>query len=981
MDYQSERYDKFLDFSLAIKPYGSNKMKHSLLECIELYLLPELMDGDNKYYAEKYNCKVDAIKGFKFNKLPHILSIQLKRFITQYFNGNIIQKKINEIIKFPILLDMNKYVISNDDDKNERYFDSFVNHHIQSLLEQRRRKYHNHHNNNHNNDVCHNNNDRMMDDDGPPDLVNYDEQPYQEDVTLDSISPSDIVEWATATDRLKHEDRVKALLQKGKWIYELYSVLVHSGATTGGHYFAYIRDVDAVEDVWYKFNDNDVIAVSETVVRDAWGKYESSSNARNAVPGLERLRLRTPSFEVVSPSRSLLETHQSPNTPPAYPDQSKNETLPKLSTTNAYMLMYRRVTSSEERVHFPTDSDVPEYIREEIRQNALERERKRIEDEKRENALAIRILYDEDEYLIHASKLDTLRSLLTQLYHELKLNKIEFLNSYYEINNQIPFEYMRIRQYNSYYNVATEVYDNHTHLESPLRNLQFISNRLYYLEVRYAENLIFEIYPKDGITLLLLQYSQEEATGFMKPICLRLSRTETLGDLRSRVQKYVSYEKEKIRFIRFIENYNSTVSAVELIGDEKIIKYNFSLFEYYNVYFEENNGSLFDSPAVRAYESIYHKIRIEIKLQHKNTSEFYLDVDKRITCNQLKELVSRKLNMKVDDFQMYKSFVHGLEILPDHYTLHSIGIRSDSIIAISMKKYFYLVVYLHNNDHSISMSSIFDKNDQLTVGMNTDHSTDIDSDRANKQYFINISSEKCQLLDVMDSMADELYTATDRSSSEATATAIDTAIATAIDTAVEICSRNFTDSEDPLVPTAGFKDSSNIIAKTEPNSTVVPTVVLNHSTDENKSSTLQKRFERVNDSPALIDDDHRCSDDDNNMNNKALGNIDVNVTKSDARVFSEGEDPHSNIPAFDLHYLEQRVEQNKSLRQLTERVSMSSIHANSGQSDEDDVNTTDLEDIMSTNNSNEWLDMQSMLLMEATKDRGDKGNRLKIYED
>ena len=60
IDYQSERRDKFLDCSLAIQPYGSTRYMHSLTECFEHYLTPEILDGDNKYYAESVGYKVDA---------------------------------------------------------------------------------------------------------------------------------------------------------------------------------------------------------------------------------------------------------------------------------------------------------------------------------------------------------------------------------------------------------------------------------------------------------------------------------------------------------------------------------------------------------------------------------------------------------------------------------------------------------------------------------------------------------------------------------------------------------------------------------------------------------------------------------------------------------------------------------------------------------------------------------------------------------
>jgi hypothetical protein len=110
VDYQAERRDKFLDFSLAIQEFGSNTTMKSLTEAIEHYLQPEILDGDNRYFAESVGRKVDAIKGLKFCKLPTILSVHLKRFVFDFSGDNIVQKKINDQVSFPILLDMNKYV-------------------------------------------------------------------------------------------------------------------------------------------------------------------------------------------------------------------------------------------------------------------------------------------------------------------------------------------------------------------------------------------------------------------------------------------------------------------------------------------------------------------------------------------------------------------------------------------------------------------------------------------------------------------------------------------------------------------------------------------------------------------------------------------------------------------------------------------------------------------------------------------------------
>lgn len=41
----------------------------------------------------------------------------------------------------------------------------------------------------------------------------------------------------------RDSDDIKALLKKGKYVYELLSIMVHQGNASGGHYFAYIKFV------------------------------------------------------------------------------------------------------------------------------------------------------------------------------------------------------------------------------------------------------------------------------------------------------------------------------------------------------------------------------------------------------------------------------------------------------------------------------------------------------------------------------------------------------------------------------------------------------------------------------------------------------------------------------------------------------------------------------------------------------------------
>ena len=110
VNYESERKDKFLDLSFAIIPFGQTKAMSSLNDCIDLFLQPEVLNGENQYYVERFDRKVDAIKGLKFGKLPVVMSCNLKRFVYDFSQDYVSLKKINDSVTFPLILDMNKYV-------------------------------------------------------------------------------------------------------------------------------------------------------------------------------------------------------------------------------------------------------------------------------------------------------------------------------------------------------------------------------------------------------------------------------------------------------------------------------------------------------------------------------------------------------------------------------------------------------------------------------------------------------------------------------------------------------------------------------------------------------------------------------------------------------------------------------------------------------------------------------------------------------
>lgn len=100
-------------FFIINLPIPTNNKLPSLLDCFDLYIEGEIMDGDNGITIEGSNEKVSAKKSLIFWSLPDILVIDIKRFNTLNAFNTI--KKNQIMIDFPLdNLDLSKYVIGYD---------------------------------------------------------------------------------------------------------------------------------------------------------------------------------------------------------------------------------------------------------------------------------------------------------------------------------------------------------------------------------------------------------------------------------------------------------------------------------------------------------------------------------------------------------------------------------------------------------------------------------------------------------------------------------------------------------------------------------------------------------------------------------------------------------------------------------------------------------------------------------------------------
>ena len=90
-------------FIVSLPIPHDNKMP-SLIDCFELYVQEEVLEGENTVFNEETKKKEIMSKNITFWSLPNILVIDIKRFITH-------NKKNQKLVTFPLEnLDLSKYV-------------------------------------------------------------------------------------------------------------------------------------------------------------------------------------------------------------------------------------------------------------------------------------------------------------------------------------------------------------------------------------------------------------------------------------------------------------------------------------------------------------------------------------------------------------------------------------------------------------------------------------------------------------------------------------------------------------------------------------------------------------------------------------------------------------------------------------------------------------------------------------------------------
>ena len=223
---ENARVSVFLDISLCIRPFGSDKTYESVEAALDAYIQPETLDEANAYYCDRCERMCRAHKGLKFESFPYIISLQLNRFDFDYTTMS--RFKISNRVSFPETLNVKKYLSS--EGRRHRRRSQLLS--TTSL-----------------------------------DANNQVEQHVDAKMDTDDAADGD-------------DDDVEENVDDSIYDYELFSIMIHSGSATGGHYYAYIKCFETGQ--WHTFNDERVMRLDKSEIYKTYGTTGASYSSSTA---------------------------------------------------------------------------------------------------------------------------------------------------------------------------------------------------------------------------------------------------------------------------------------------------------------------------------------------------------------------------------------------------------------------------------------------------------------------------------------------------------------------------------------------------------------------------------------------------------------------------------------------------------------------------------------------------------------------------
>ncbi|KAL3275293.1 hypothetical protein HHI36_020060 [Cryptolaemus montrouzieri] len=522
---EKSREDTFLDIPLPVRPFGSQVAYNSVEEALRAFVQPEILDGNNQYHCEKCNKKCNAHKGLKFTKFPYLLTLHLKRFDFDY--NTLHRIKLNDKVVFSEVLNLNSFIQNNNTPECEEQVEDKDN----------IAKY---------DDCCTTDSGSALEDEGCQ-SADASSTANGQDV---NCSESD--EGIDVSSGNNH--KIEA---KGPYIYDLFSIMIHSGSATGGHYYAYIKDFEKQH--WYCFNDQSVMRITEDDIKKTYGG---------------------------NPHRGYYSGAYS-------------------SSTNAYMLMYRQI-DKDRNIKAMSVDDFPIHIRNLLKQMREKEENDRKIKEKENDLVKIIV------YCYHPVERRLLDAKVSVFIDNTLEETVAFTaHQRFKLEGIVAKEDCRLVKYNKFQDCIDFSFDSDQIKFCDIASDIDISSSEWFLEIRQP-NTEWQVYKPGAVNMIVYPINlQLEELG--EPTVIRVNVNETIGELKQRLSLLLNQPKDPMEVV--IEKF---AELIHFDRDDQVINFEFKNISYKlyvaNVLDEEPEKTFQCSKLRKFIEKIRQVIALRISL-------------------------------------------------------------------------------------------------------------------------------------------------------------------------------------------------------------------------------------------------------------------------------------------------------------------------------------------------------------------------------
>jgi hypothetical protein len=209
-------------------------------------------------------------------------------------------------------------------------------------------------------------------------------------------------------------------LQEGNFVYDLYAIMIHSGSAFGGHYYAFIKDLETGQ--WSNFNDSSVRKITLVELVEMFGPE--------------------PTLKKGMAAKRMAATH----------------------SANAYMLMYRIIDPKEDLANLQLhDDEIPQEVLLDLNSTEVKQKEVQLVQEKKSQMMQLKVIYYPPMQIIDAQNLDDL--LETKIFY---VDRRE--DTYSTFFDKVYKEFIkdttkdranfRLRAYNVQFKIMLDTYTN-----------------------------------------------------------------------------------------------------------------------------------------------------------------------------------------------------------------------------------------------------------------------------------------------------------------------------------------------------------------------------------------------------------------------------------------------------------------------------------------------------------------------------------------